>query len=331
LARRPPSPITQPGYRKGHRPGNKGLKLTNEPLTRDELDRLMDTFSRTSKLGTRNRAIAWVMYRLEMKIGQVVAMEQRHYRKGSSTLTMPPATKRGSEVAVPVDPVTREILDEWIAFRERTGVRKHAPFFCTTETGRSGNRIPTAYIRVVLHKHGDKAGIEKRVTPEGLRLTRRTQLAQRAAGLEGQLEAYVDEDAFGARYERAYEKFLESAEFLEASPERHATRVGLCCREAVHAFADELGRIYGANFPAKAGTVTKLRAVLATKPDPSPSVHALLDALVSYWGTLSDLVERQVHEATREKEPLTGEDARRVHFHTMLVMYEVDRTLSRLP
>jgi len=56
-------------------------------------------------------------------------------------------------------------------------------------------------------------------------------------------------------------------------------------------------------------------------------VSAFLDALLVYWGTACDLVQRQEHGSQREGAPLTWEDARRVVFQTMLVMYEVGRAV----
>ena len=68
--------------------------------------------------------------------------------------------------------------------------------------------------------------------------------------------------------------------------------------------------------------------MIASKKNLSEKVAAEIEALVHYFGTVSDLNQRQEHGATRESESLTPEDARRVVFHSMLVMYEVDRTLA---
>ena len=58
-------------------------------------------------------------------------------------------------------------------------------------------------------------------------------------------------------------------------------------------------------------------------PDSHPVVgerdRAFLDALLTYWGTVSDLVQRQEHGAKKEGEPLMWEDARRVVFQTAIV------------
>jgi integrase len=76
------SHITLPGYRKGEDPPNKGLKLPPEVLTPDELERLMETFDRRSKRGVRNAAMTALMARAGLKVGQVVALQRRHYQPG---------------------------------------------------------------------------------------------------------------------------------------------------------------------------------------------------------------------------------------------------------
>ncbi len=65
----------------------------------------------------------------------------------------------------------------------------------------------------------------------------------------------------------------------------------------------------------------------ARKQELGDKTHAFLDALLPYWGTVSDLAQRQTHAARKENEPVTPEDARRVVFYSMLVMYELDRSI----
>ena len=71
----------------------------------------------------------------------------------------------------------------------------------------------------------------------------------------------------------------------------------------------------------------KVRAVLVTSAIQSPAVRATLDSLVSYWGAIADLAQRQEHGAQKEGEALVWEDARRLVFHTTFVMVELDRAL----
>jgi hypothetical protein len=73
--------------------------------------------------------------------------------------------------------------------------------------------------------------------------------------------------------------------------------------------------------------VDRIRAVLSTR-ERSAAHQAFLTALLSYWGTVSDLVQRQEHGAQKEGEPLTWEDARRVVFQTAVVMFEIARAVG---
>jgi hypothetical protein len=57
----------------------------------------------------------------------------------------------------------------------------------------------------------------------------------------------------------------------------------------------------------------------------TPALHQLAEAIIGYWGAVSDLAQRQEHGAQKEGDPLTLEDSRRLVFHTAFVMYELDR------
>ena len=54
----------------------------------------------------------------------------------------------------------------------------------------------------------------------------------------------------------------------------------------------------------------------------------MLDALLSYWGAVSDLTQRQEHGALKEGERLTWEDGRRLVFHVAQLMHDVDACLQ---
>lgn len=74
-----------------------------------------------------------------------------------------------------------------------------------------------------------------------------------------------------------------------------------------------------------ASTVSRLRSVIETVDVASDAHRKVLEALLPYWGTVSDFIQRQEHGGQREGEPLTWEDARAAVFLTMNVMVEVDR------
>ena len=107
------------------------------------------------------------------------------------------------------------------------------------------------------------------------------------------------------------------------------TRIGHTCREALQAFASSLAERSGVpdmpSNPAK--TVDRIKAVLNARAL-GDTHRAFLAALLAYWGTVSDLVQRQEHGAQKEGEPMTWEDARRVVFQTAIVMFEIARAVG---
>jgi hypothetical protein len=81
----------------------------------------------------------------------------------------------------------------------------------------------------------------------------------------------------------------------------------------------------------KSHDVARIKAVLmARKSSLGKKEAAFLDALVPYWGTVSDLAQRQEHGSQRdeEQEPLIWEDARRLVFQALVVMHETERAVG---
>jgi len=150
--------------------------------------------------------------------------------------------------------------------------------------------------------------------------------------IEKSILKYIEIDTFKTTYSEAYKKLKLAEDKLWASdsPE-HFTAIGHHCREAMQEFADRLYQeVFGnGSDENKASTIKRLRAILDKKEkEIGKTVKPFLEALLAYWGTLSDLVQRQEHGAQKEGEPLTWEDTRRVVFQTVNVMVELDRTLG---
>jgi hypothetical protein len=150
--------------------------------------------------------------------------------------------------------------------------------------------------------------------------------------VEQAVRRYIDAEGFKSRHPAAYAKWLQAEELLwGGDAQSQLTAIGHHCREAVQEFATVLvGQYQPPNCPADpASTVARLRAVLNVRRSSVDStVHPFLEALLAYWGTVMDLLQRQEHGAQRERQSLTWEDGRRVVFQTLVVMYELDRTLS---
>jgi hypothetical protein len=150
--------------------------------------------------------------------------------------------------------------------------------------------------------------------------------------LEEELMRYLDAAVFQQRYLAAHRKWSEAAQKLWSSDsEQQLTMIGHLCREAMQAFATALVERHEplAVDQDRAHDVARVRAVLnqrATKL--GTTVAPFLDAILAYWGTVSDLAQRQEHGSQKEGRPLVWEDGRRVVFQTAVVMFEIDRALS---
>jgi len=170
------------------------------------------------------------------------------------------------------------------------------------------------------------------VTPAGFNhyaQLRRAQ-GQPTERVEAATRTYLDSTSFRQRYPAAYQKWTQAEEQLWGSDSATAfTTIGHLCREAMQEFADALVlRFKPASVdPDKAKTVSRIRSVLGSYGQSSTRVRAFFDAMLVYWGTVNDLVQRQEHGALREGEPLTWLDARRVAFQTAIVMFEIDSSL----
>lgn len=150
--------------------------------------------------------------------------------------------------------------------------------------------------------------------------------------IEKSVLKYIELDAFKTTYIEAYKKLKLAEEKLwESDSQEHFTTIGHNCREAMQEFADKLyeGVFGNESVDPKPSTVKRLREIIEIKgAEKGETVKPFLEALLAYWGTLSDLVQRQEHGGQKEGEPLTWEDARRVVFQTVNVMVELDRTVG---
>jgi|CXWL01.1.fsa_nt_gi hypothetical protein len=149
--------------------------------------------------------------------------------------------------------------------------------------------------------------------------------------VETDMTGHLADPSFKKVHGVAYDKWEQAARLLRSADSgAQLTTIGHLCREAQQAFAESLAahaKVDVSNIePAK--TVARLRAVIGAKRAALGNTETpLLEAMVVYWGTLADLVQRQEHGAQREGDPLVWEDGRRVVFQTCVVMYELDRAL----
>jgi hypothetical protein len=145
-----------------------------------------------------------------------------------------------------------------------------------------------------------------------------------------EVRSYLDAETFQVGFPTAYERWRSAENDLwSAESEGNLTKIGHACREAMQAFAANAVELLGITdtSPDPAKTVARIRAVLDHKHCTGKR-REFLDALLNYWGTVSDLVQRQEHGAGKEGEHLTWEDTRIIVFHTMIAMSEIARIVS---
>ena len=147
--------------------------------------------------------------------------------------------------------------------------------------------------------------------------------------VEKALTSWIESQRLRSAYPGVIEAWEKASDALwSESAERKGTEIGHWCREAMQSFADVLVVTHNVNAdPDRAKTASRIRAVLEAKRKALGETRfAFLDVLLAYWGTVADLTQRQEHRAAQESdESFVWEDARRVVFQTLIVMYEIDR------
>jgi hypothetical protein len=159
------------------------------------------------------------------------------------------------------------------------------------------------------------------------------QVTQPTENLTGAIRSYLDGENFRQRHPNAYQKWLDAEVLLwKSDSESQLTTIGHFCREAFQEFAASCiqhKKIQGFD-SNPANVISRVRTVLdAHSANLGKTEKPFLDALLVYWVTVNDLIQRQEHGAQRDGEALIWEDARRVVFQTALIMFEIDSALFR--
>jgi hypothetical protein len=151
--------------------------------------------------------------------------------------------------------------------------------------------------------------------------------------IEIEIRRYLDADHFQQKYPMAYQKWADAdSKLWDSESEQQFTTIGHLCREAMQEFATALVEQYQ---PPEFGEhktqdLNRLKAVLNQQADQLGKTEKIfLDTLHDYWRAVHNLVQRQEHGGQKEGEPLTWEDGRRIVFQTAIVMFEIDKALTR--
>ena len=160
----PQRPVTSPGYHSGRTAPNKGRTYPPEVLTEDEVKSLIRACSNRAPTGIRNRALITVLYRAGLRLSEALALKPKDVDPDAGTVTVLHG-KGDRRRVVGLDPGSMAIVLRWVEKRQSLGLTARMQLFCTLE----GRPLHASYVRTLLHRLGDRTGIDKRVHPHGLR------------------------------------------------------------------------------------------------------------------------------------------------------------------
>jgi integrase/recombinase XerC len=160
------SSITEPGYRRGRPPANKGRTYPAEVLTPEEVRALLAQCSATSSYGLRHRALIALPYRTGLRLGEALALELKDLDIDAGSVTVLHG-KGDRRRTVGIDPGAIRVVETWIDRRRLLRIPAEAPLFCTFR----GAPITPSLIRTLLPRLARRAAITKRVHAHGLRHT----------------------------------------------------------------------------------------------------------------------------------------------------------------
>lgn len=146
-----------------------------EPLTPEEVEALLQAASRRAPTGIRNRALIAVLYYGGLRIGEALALLPRDIDMDDGRLNVRRG-KGAKQRIVGLNQAAAAHVERWMATRrEREIAHSGEPLFCTLE----GRSLDPRYVRQFLERYADRAKIEKRVHPHGLRHSHAAHLAER--------------------------------------------------------------------------------------------------------------------------------------------------------
>jgi len=184
-----PLRVTDRGYRAGRAPANKGRTYPPEPLGLEHTNRLLETCARRSTTGVRNRALLATLFFSGARLEETLRLAVRdvHLEEGALRIRFPKGARRRRSPApartVKLFPPGPEIVATWIKERERAGLARSAPLFCSIGK-RGGKRLHQSYVRALMRRAASRARLEERVAPHGARHTAAVLMRRAGASIE---------------------------------------------------------------------------------------------------------------------------------------------------
>jgi integrase/recombinase XerD len=153
-------------------------KYPPEPLTQDEVNRIIRACGCRYPTGIRNAALFTLLYHGGLRISEALALKPKDLDVRTCQVTVLHG-KNDEYRIIGLNPGTVAVIERWLDRRKTIGLTGRHPLFCTISSGaatgfgtrprRAGARLSDRYVRQALNRAAARAGVEKRVHPHGLR------------------------------------------------------------------------------------------------------------------------------------------------------------------
>ena len=135
----------------------------------------MAACSPTSPTGKRNRALIVAGWRGALRCEEALHLKVHDLDRATGNIRV--MFGKGAKArTVGIEPRAWAVLEVWLAERERLGVPRSVPLFCTISGG-NYHKLSSRYVRWMMTDLGEKAGLGKRVHFHGLRHSRASEAA----------------------------------------------------------------------------------------------------------------------------------------------------------
>ena len=165
---------------------HKGRKYPPEPFAPEVVQAILDACPDTPT-GIRNRALVTLMYRSGVGVSEALSLRTSSIDFVTHSVRLL-QTKSGVPQTRSFHPSADDALKRWIQKREELGLQS-APLFCSVFR-HPGQPISARFVRSMTADLAKRAGVNRRVNPNGFRVTFAAQARQEGADvaeLQGQL------------------------------------------------------------------------------------------------------------------------------------------------
>ncbi len=142
-----------------------------EILTADQVASLVRAASSRSSTGIRNRALIALLYRGGLRLSDALRLLPTDAHPAEQRLRV---ARDGGDRFVALDEDAFRLIDCWLERRREIGLAATDPLFSTLQ----GEAVLPSYVRSMLSRLAEKAGIQQRVSPEILRRTLAAELVR---------------------------------------------------------------------------------------------------------------------------------------------------------